>query len=244
MKDCSALIPARSGSKGVKEKNIKELLGYPLLCYTITAAKMAGIKQIIVSTDSERYAKIAKGYGAEVPFLRPKSFSEDDSTDYDWINHLIKFYTKKKIYLSEYLFHLRPTSPIRDYKILIDAYNFLKKDKIATSLRSGHQVSESPFKWFLKDENGYFKGLREDITSETVNLPRQKFPKVYNPNGYVDILKLSYLLNNKSLHGDKMIVYETPLLDEVDTMEDFNYIKYKANKSNIAKQLLNNIKKE
>ena len=78
----------------------------------------------------------------------------------------------------------------------------------------------------MKDDNGYFKGLRPDLTSEKVNMPRQYFPKTYNPNGYVDIIRSSYVLNNVDLHGDKMIVYETPVCPEIDTIKDFDYIKY------------------
>ena len=78
-----AIIPARSGSKGVPDKNINLLGRYPLIAYSIAAAKLAGIPRVIVSTDSEQYAEFAKRYGAEVPFLRPVELSEDNSTDYD-----------------------------------------------------------------------------------------------------------------------------------------------------------------
>ena len=77
-----AIIPARSGSKGVPDKNIKLLGGYPLIAYSIAAAKLAGIERVLFSTDSEQYAKIATRFGAEVPFLRPAELSVDNSTDY------------------------------------------------------------------------------------------------------------------------------------------------------------------
>jgi N-acylneuraminate cytidylyltransferase len=138
----------------------------------------------------------------------------------------MEWFKNNENFLPEYWFHLRPTTPLRKPKILIEAFNTIVNDENATSLRSAHLVPESPFKWFMKDDNGYFKGLRPDLTSEKVNMPRQYFPKTYNPNGYVDIIRSSYVLNNVDLHGDKMIVYETPVCPEIDTIKDFDYIKY------------------
>ena len=84
MSDTIALIPARSGSKGVRDKNIQRLNDHPLIAYAIKAAhKVKAIQRVFVSTDSESYANVAKEYGAEVPFLRPGELSEDNSTDYD-----------------------------------------------------------------------------------------------------------------------------------------------------------------
>ena len=199
---------------------------YPLIVYSIAVAKLSGIDRIIVSTDSKQYAEISIKFGAEVPFMRPKEISSDTSTDYEWATHAMQWFKNNEESLPEYWFHLRPTTPLRKPKILIEAFNTIVNDENATSLRSAHLVPESPFKWFMKDDNGYFKGLRPDLTSEKINMPRQYFPKTYNPNGYVDIIRSSYVLNNVDLHGGKMIVYETPVCPEIDTIKDFDYIKY------------------
>ena len=199
---------------------------YPLIVYSIAVAKLSGIDRIIVSTDSKQYAEISIKFGAEVPFVRPKEISSDTSTDYEWATHAMQWFKNNEESLPEYWFHLRPTTPLRNPKILIEAFNTIVNDENSTSLRSAHLVPESPFKWFMKDDNGYFKGLRPDLTSEKINMPRQYFPKTYNPNGYVDIIRSSYVLNNVDLHGDKMIVYETPVCPEIDTIKDFDYIKY------------------
>ena len=200
--------------------------GFPLIAYSIAIAKILGINRVIVSTDSEKYAEVSVKFGAEVPFMRPKEIASDNATDYEWALHAMEWFKNNENFLPEYWFHLRPTTPLRKPKILIEAFNTIVNDENATSLRSAHLVPESPFKWFMKDDNGYFKGLRPDLTSEKVNMPRQYFPKTYNPNGYVDIIRSSYVLNNVDLHGDKMIVYETPVCPEIDTIKDFDYIKY------------------
>lgn len=224
----TAIIPARSGSKGVPGKNIKLLGGIPLFAFSIIAAKMMpSVSRVIVSTDSNEYAEIAKFYGAEVPFLRPIDISGDKSTDYDLFIHALNWFKGNENYIPEFLLHLRPTTPLRDPQIMEQAVKLLlENNEIATSLRSGHNAPESPYKWFLKDENNFFKGLRDDLTPEKVNLPRQSFPSVYVPDGYIDVLKSSVILNSGTLHGDKMLVFESPYCVEVDTKDDFEYLEF------------------
>jgi CMP-N,N'-diacetyllegionaminic acid synthase len=222
-----AIIPARSGSKGVPGKNISLLAGYPLIAFSIMAAKMiSGVTRVVVSTDSKEYAAIAKKYGAEVPFIRPIEISTDKSTDVELFLHALNWFTENENYVPDYILHLRPTTPLRDPLIMNKALQLIIGTKEATSLRSGHAAPESPYKWFLKDEQGYFKGLREDLTPELINLPRQSFPPAYISNGYIDILIGPYVSYTKRLHGDKMMVFESPFCGQVDTKEDFNYLEY------------------
>jgi len=227
-----AIIPARSGSKGVPRKNIKLLGELPLFAYSIIAAKMMpSVSRVIVSTDSEEYAEIAKKYGAEVPFLRPNEISGDKSTDFDLFLHALNWFKENENLIPEYILHLRPTTPLRNPQIMEEAVKLFNENKnLASSLRSGHSAPESPYKWFLKDENNYFKGLREDLTPEKVNLPRQSFPLVYIPDGYIDILKSSVILSTGTLHGDKMLVFESPFCVEVDTKDDFEYLEFQIQK--------------
>jgi CMP-N-acetylneuraminic acid synthetase len=118
MNEMLAIIPARCGSKGVKNKNIKKLAGHPLLAYSIAAAKLARIEHIIVSTDSEDYAEIAKNYGAQVPFIRSSQISKDNSTDYEFMYHAMHWVREKKEFLPEYWVHFRPTTPLRNPEII------------------------------------------------------------------------------------------------------------------------------
>ena len=151
-----AVIPARSGSKGVPNKNIKILAGIPLLAHSILfAKKIKSIRRIIVSTDSIEYSKIAKYYGAEVPFLRPKEISKDDSIDLDFFLHLIDHLKIK----NEDLIHFRPTTPLRDFETVVEAIKIFENSRHATSLRSGHKAPETPFKWMMRDSRGFFKPL-------------------------------------------------------------------------------------
>lgn len=227
-----AIIPARSGSKGVPGKNIKLLGGIPLFAFSIIAAKMmSSVSRVIVSTDSKEYAQIAIEYGAEVPFLRPNEISGDKSTDFDLFLHALNWFKENEKLIPEYILHLRPTTPLRNPQIMEEAVKlFFENKNLASSLRSGHSAPESPYKWFLKDENNYFKGLRDDLTPEKVNLPRQSFPSVYIPDGYIDILKSSVILDSGTLHGDKMLVFESPFCVEVDTKDDFEYLEFQIEK--------------
>lgn len=240
-----AIIPARSGSKSVKDKNIVKLNGYPLIAYSIAAAKISEkIDRVIVSTDSEYYAKISRKYGAEVPFIRPREISEDGSTDKDFFDHALKWFSKNEKNIPEYWIHLRPTTPLRDPKIIDEAIDSIKENESATSLRSGHPCPESPFKWFFRDENGLFSSLLNN--SEQSNLPKEEFQQVYIPDGYVDILKTSHLFDNENLHGDKMIGFISPVCDEIDSKDELEYIRYRLSKegSALLSYLERNYKKE
>ncbi len=225
-----AIIPARSGSKSVKDKNITDLSNYPLIAYSIIAAKLSKkIDKIIVSTDSEKYAELAIRFGAEVPFIRPTKFSLDESTDLDVMLHAMNWMHDHSV-VPEYWVHLRPTTPLRDPLIIDKAINEIIESKDSTSLRSGHRAPESPLKWFQKDEQGYFQGLMSgEVESEYYNKPKEAFPDVYIPDGYVDVLKASHVMGSNTLHGNKMIGFETSVCTEVDSIEELEYIQYQIN---------------
>jgi len=227
-----AIIPARGGSKGVPKKNIRLLAGYPLIAYSITVAKLSKeIGRVVVSTDSEEIAEISRLYGAEVPFLRPSLFAGDKSRDIEFVTHAIDWFKKNEKNIPDYLVHLRPTTPFRDPDIIDQAIRQIKQNKEATSLRSGHAASESPFKWFLKNKDGYFTGIRPQDSNDDLNKPRQSFPDVYIPDGYVDVLKSEFVVKTGTMHGSKMIGFVSPVCKEVDTPEDFEYLEFEARKT-------------
>jgi len=228
--DIVAIIPARGGSKGVPGKNIKKLNGFPLIAYSIAAAKLSKkIQRIIISTDSEEIASICRIFGADVPFLRPALLAQDKSTDLEFMLHAINWFEKTENHIPEYWVHLRPTTPLRDPKIIDNAVDILIEKNEATSLRSGHIAPESPFKWFKKDSQGYFQGIIE-ISNDAANNARQQFPEVYIPDGYVDVLKASFIKNTNLMHGDKMIGFASPFCTEVDTIDDFEYLEHEIDK--------------
>lgn len=232
-KNVIAIIPARSGSKGVPGKNVADLGGHPLMAYSFAAAAMSKlIDRMILSTDSQGYAEIGKCYGAEVPFLRPPELASDQSPDRGYILHAMKWIQDKEGYVPEYWVHLRPTTPLRDPEMIDHAIEKILSVEDCTSLRSGHPAPETPFKWFQLDDFGFFRGIRPDDTRpEYYNLPRQSFPTVYVPNGYVDILRASHVLNSESLHGNRMVGFETRPCVEVDSAQEMEYLEYYLNKN-------------
>jgi len=237
-----AIIPARAGSKSVKDKNIVQVGGHPLIAYSIAAAKLSDlVERVIVSTDSQEYAEIASQYGADVPFIRPQEYSTDTSTDRDFLLHAMQWLKENEEECPEYWVHLRPTTPLREPEIVDKAIQQIMNDQNATSLRSGFKAPESPLKWFTKNERGYFQGLIAD-SDESYNRPKELFDTVYVPDGYVDVIKQSYVISGSQIHGDKMIGFETPATTEVDTPEELEYLRYLL--SNSTSKLKDYLKKD
>jgi len=228
-----AVIPARSGSKGVPDKNIRILVEKPLIAYSISAAiKSKLIDRVIVSTDSEKYASISKDYGAEVPFIRPNEYSGDKSTDYDFVKHLLDWLADNEGNTPDYIIHLRPTTPLRDPSVLDNAIEKFMNNVEATSLRSAHEMSETAYKQF-ELEGKYFKTIcTGSLDLDDANNSRQSFPKTYSPNGYVDILRTSHILENHLLHGNRVMGYVTDYTIEVDIEEDFEFLEWQMSKNN------------
>lgn len=223
-----AVIPARSGSKGITNKNIYPLCGYPLIAYSVVAARLSSkISRVIVSTDSNEYAAIAQKYGAEAPFLRPTEIAGDKARDIDFVEHLIEWLYENEEKLPEYIVHLRPTNPLRIPAIIDDAVCVIESDNSATSLRSAHRALHTPYKWFKRtNDEKYYCSIIDGLSNDEINNPRQGFPDVFEPDGYVDVLKTEYIIKSGLMHGDKMIAFETPNGFDIDTKEDMLYLEY------------------
>jgi CMP-N-acetylneuraminic acid synthetase len=223
-----ALIPARSGSKRIPNKNIIKIGEYPLVAYSIVAAQISSlISRIIVTTDNQKIANISSKYGAEVPFLRPKEISQDTSLDIEFFEHALNWLKENENYKPDLVIHLRPTTPFRNSKVIDKAIKTLIEDKNATSLRSGHVAEETPYKLFTV-EDGYCKffGRNEfKPKEEYYNYPRQRFPDAYIPNGYVDIIKPEVLKKTGSLHGEKIHAFITNKIPDIDNFDDLSYAR-------------------
>ncbi len=222
------LVTARSGSKGVPDKNIKNIGGHSLLDWSIKSSLKAQlISQVYLSTDSEVYANIGKECGALVPFLRPKELASDTANDLDVIKHFLSLIEEKP----DALVHIRPTTPLRDPSILDKAIEmFFNKKNELTSLRSVHEMSESAYKSFEVNDKGFLTTFGSVESGEKANLPRQAFPKTYVANGYVDVLDPNYVLKENKLHGDKILAFQTPVVTEVDSIEDLEYLVWQITK--------------
>ena len=225
-----ALIPARAGSQSIKDKNLQQIKGHPIMAYAIAVARLSKkISRVFVSTNSDEYAKVAISYGAEVPFLRPNNISTAESTDIEFFSHFLNWMKANENLTPELIVHLRPTSPLRQLSIVENAIEFMEENETATSLRSCETSVHTPFKSFY-EENGFMKPILE-LTDheESYNLPRQRFPVVYVPNGHVDIVKPNTLFSQNSLHGKKMKLWLTESVPDIDTITQLDYAKYVSN---------------
>jgi len=230
------LIPARSGSKGIIDKNIKILNNKPLLCHSIDQAKESKYyknkqMRIVVTTDSEKYADISKEYEAEIPILRPSEISQDLSTDFEFMKHMIDYLKLNENYNPDIILQLRPTQPLRkidDIDKCLDI--FINKFEEYDSLRTVIPYEKSPFKMYEVKDNKLiplFKNLiiNEKTIIEPYNQCRQLLPQTYLHNGYIDILK-PHLLNEGKINGERIYPYVMNKEDsiDIDTMDDWSKI--------------------
>ncbi len=212
-----AIIPARSGSKGIHLKNIKKLNGKPLIQYTIDAAKKCKmINRIVVSTDSKKIANISKKLGVEVPFLRPKKISGDVSSMEEVVTHTINF-LKSEPYNPDIIIILQPTSPFRSYKEVDKVIRIFSKSR-ATSLVEVKKTENHPYKSFKK-KNRFLLPLKTNFQKFHA---RQTLPDIFYPTGSVYILWTKTLEKFNSIYGNKILSYEQKddVID-IDTQFDF-----------------------
>ena len=202
------------------------------MAFSIRAARLAkGIDRIVVSTDSEDYGKIAKEFGAEVPFLRPKEISDDFSTDYECVKHALDWFSSKEGEVPRYIIHLRPTTPLRDPELIDKAIKEFELNESATALRSVHMMSESAYKCFHVDGNYLQSVCTRSSELDPLNDARQSFERTYQANGYADVLRTSFIREQEKLHGNRVMAFTTPAITEIDTQDDLEYLKYEVSKN-------------
>jgi N-acylneuraminate cytidylyltransferase len=219
------IIPARSGSKSLPDKNIMPLLGHPLLSYSIaTALNCDFIDHVYVTSDSKKILEIASMYGAKT-LLRPQEISGDLSRDVEYLKHFANAVTN--VYESDLIVLLRPTHPIRNINLLSKAFQCFQKSQGVDSLRSMKKNVEIVFKsWFI-NSNGFATPIIEKWPGieDAMNAPRQILPKTFYQDGYVDIFPLKTALNLASTSGDKVLPF---LIEEfsvdIDTLDDMETI--------------------
>lgn len=231
MTETLALIPARGGSKGIPRKNIRLFAGFPLIAWSIAAAKQAKcVTRIIVSTDDPEIASVAREYDAETPFLRPAELAQDHSTDLPVFKHALKFLEEVEEYKPQVIVQLRPTSPIRPPRMVDEAVRILLAHEDADCVRGVVPAGQNPHKmWRFAGEGQPLKPLLEvPGIAEPYNAPRQILPPVYWQTGHIDAIRLSTITGKNSLTGD--VIY--PLLIDprytvdIDTLTD--WAKYEA----------------
>ena len=201
-----AIIPARGGSKSIPRKNIRDFAGYPLIAYSISVGLTAeNISRVIVSTDDEEVAAISRDYGAEVPFIRPESFSRDDTPDLPVFQHALDWLKSNEGYQPEIVVQLRPTSPFRRTEHINQAVWRLLEHPDADSIRTVCTPFQNPYKMWRIDANGFMQPIITSEFAEAYNLPRQSLPEVYWQTGYVDAAWTGTILGKNSMTGERIL---------------------------------------
>lgn len=199
-----AVIPARGGSKGIPRKNIRNFAGFPLIAYSITAGLQADcVTRVIVSTEDEEIAAIARELGAEVPFLRPIEMAQDDSPDLPLFQHLLTQLAEREGYYPDVVVQLRPTSPIRPRTCVDDAVRLLLEHPEADSVRGVVPTGQNPHKmWRIDPQSGQMTPLLSvEGMTEPYNAPRQALPPVYWQTGHIDAIRPAVILEQGSMSG-------------------------------------------
>lgn len=221
MKKILAIIPARSGSKSVKNKNIRLINGKPMIAYSIEHAKASKyINRILVTTDSEEYAAIAREYGAETPFIRPAELAQDSSLDVDVFEHALNYLEKEENYVPDVIVHLRPTDPVRNPEDIDKMIEMMLEDDTVDAVRSVSPTDAVPHKMWYVGEDDMLEPIMKDIP-EAYNMARQDLPKVYLQNGNTDVLRPANVTKYHSMTGKKIKGFVMTENFDVDTQQDF-----------------------
>ncbi|MBR2044935.1 MAG: acylneuraminate cytidylyltransferase family protein [Agathobacter sp.] len=214
-----AIIPARSGSKGLKDKNIKYLMGKPLMAYSIEAALNSSLfDEVMVSTDSEEYARIAMQCGAKVPFLRSEETSLDSTSSWDTVREVLSGYSERGEEFDTVCL-LQPTSPLRDVDDIVEAYRLLDM-KGAEAVTSVCEVDHSPLWSMILPEDGSLKEFRKSVNSR---VQRQQLDSYYRLNGAIYIRKISCSENCIDLLDENEYAYIMEREKSVDIDTDFDF---------------------
>tara|TARA_Y100000768_G_C23988997_1_gene690846 strand:+ start:5930 stop:6643 length:714 start_codon:yes stop_codon:yes gene_type:complete len=210
------LIPARGGSKGIPLKNIKNIYGKPLLAYTAEAAlKSKNLDRVILSTDSIEIKDVGEKYGLEVPFLRPKILSKDDSPTLPVIIHALENIRKKDNFIPDIVVLLQPTSPLRNNHHIDNAIKVFLDNENADSLVSVVKIPHnfSPYSALQKGKQNIVTPFLKHSENYTL---RQKKPVFYGRNGALYISTRECIVDKKSMYGDITISY---LMDQKNSLD-------------------------
>ena len=214
-----AIVPSRSGSKGVKDKNIRLLSQKPLMAYTIEAEVKSQIFECIhVSTDSTKYAEIAQKYGAEVPFLRNEELASDTASTWDMVRFVLAEY-KQRGKIFDCVTVLQPTSPLRTLYDIQNAYKLFCQ-KQAKAVISVCETEHSPLWCNTLSEDGNMN----HFLPENATAPRQALNKYYRLNGAIYMVDVNILQEHGELYGEKTFAYIMEQKHSIDIDEELDFI--------------------
>lgn len=236
MKDVLYLVLARSGSKGVPGKNIHPLDGLPLIAYRILTAKNSKLSyDLIVSTDSPEYARIANDFGARTPFMRPPSLAADTAKSTDACMHAIQWLEENEGANWKYLCVLEPTGPFTKIEWIEAAINKMAA-KNASSIVACRHISPHPI--FIQDEDEYLTKVSESIIHMEIN--RQNFKKQITPSGNFYITTIENFKKTQRIynHDTMSFIVPEPYCLEIDSPMDLEWAKYLMEKKIITREML------
>ena len=222
-----ALIPARGGSKGLPRKNVLPFMGKPLIAHTIEQAKNSKcIDRIIVTTDDEEIASVAKQYGAEVPFMRPDYLASDTAMAVDVYIHAFEFLMEEYEKAIDHMMILLPTTPLRTSEDIDNAYElFVKSD--ARTLVAMREAPVPP-SWYCRVDVNSQRVSLCNFTSANAVQNRQNNSRYYIPCGAIYILEYDLLKHDRTYYCENTICYEMPenRSADIDTIDDFKYAEF------------------
>ena len=212
-----AFVPARSGSKRLPDKNIKVLGGHPVMAYTIAAARASGVfSAVVISTDSERYAALAKHYGAEAPFLRPPGIAGDLSPDIEWVDHALTTLEKDGRRFDCFSI-LRPTSPFRRAATVRRAWDVFLAAEGADSLRAVEKCRQHPGKmWIVRGGRMLPLLPLGPVDRPWHSSQYQALPEVYVQNASLEIAWAETVRDQKTIAGVTVVPFFTEGMEGVD----------------------------
>lgn len=214
-----AIIPARSGSKGLKNKNIKPLNGKPLMAYSIEAALESKMfDKVVLSTDSEEYASIGETYGATIPYLRSADLSNDTASSWDVVRDIVQWYSSNGD-LFDTVTLLQPTSPLRTSNDITEAYKFYQEKK-AELVIGVTEVDHSPIWMNTLPKDSSMFGFLDNQYSK---MPRQQLPTYYRINGALYIISVEHLFSSNDFYSEKSYAYVMDQRSSVDIDTDIDF---------------------
>ena len=218
------LIPARSGSKRVPDKNIRPLAGHPLMAYSIAAALQSGIfDAVVVSTDSDRYADIARHYGAEIPFLRPAKIAGDTSPDIEWVEHTLAELRKNG---NDYdcFSILRPTSPFRLPETIRRAWDEFRAQDGVDSLRAVEKCQQHPGKMWIVRGKRMMPLLPMGPAEQPWHSSQYpSLPEVYVQNASLEIARSRVVFEDRTIAGNVLMPFLTKDYEGFDVNSEYDW---------------------
>jgi len=218
------IVPARGGSKSIPRKNLRPLGGVPLIAYSIEAGLAARlVDRVIVSTDDEEIAAVARECGAGVPFMRPTSLADDSTPDLPVFQHALRWLETHEGNVPEIVVQLRPTSPLRPPDCVDQAIALLRGDPAAGSARAVVEASQNPYKMWRLQPDGALLPLLDGEGHEPFNRPRQELPRTYWQTGHVDAIRSATILHGNSMTGRRILALpiDRAYVCDIDTEADW-----------------------